>query len=65
MFSWSSCVALFLGLELDGYVKNFLGFYLMEGEPYMNSIHGMMVSYWDGTVQYTLTLSGIALFTKQ
>ena len=56
---------LFIGLELSGYVKGFMGFYFVEGESYLNSSHGMMINYWDGTAHYALQLSGIALYTMQ
>jgi hypothetical protein len=65
MFCWSTCVDLFIGLELDGHVKGFMGFYFVEGEPYLNSSHGTMINYWDGTVHYLLQLGGVALYTMQ
>lgn len=65
MFCWSTCVDFFIALELAGYVKNIMGFYFVEGEPYLNSSHGTMINLWDGTVHYTLQLTGISLFTMQ
>lgn len=65
LFCWTGIVDLFIGLELNGFVSNFMGFYLLEGEPYLNTSHGMFINYWDGTVQYALQLSSIALFCLQ
>ena len=64
-FCWSAFIDLFIGLELDGFVKGFMGFYFVEGEPYLNSSHGTMINYWDGTVHFALQLSGIVLFCMQ
>ncbi|XP_076443801.1 transmembrane 6 superfamily member 1-like [Babylonia areolata] len=65
MFCWSSFIDLFIGLELDGYVKGFMGFYFVEGEPYLNSSHGTMINYWDGTAHYALQFSGVVLYCMQ
>ncbi|KAK7115894.1 transmembrane 6 superfamily member 1-like [Littorina saxatilis] len=64
-FCWTTVIDLFVGLELDGLVKGFMGFYIVEGEPYLNSSHGTMINYWDGTAHLLLQLSGISLFTMQ
>nr|KAG5705976.1 hypothetical protein BaRGS_010866 [Batillaria attramentaria] len=56
---------LFVGLELDGFVKFFIPFDYLEGEPYLNTTHGTMMCYWDGTAHFVLQLSGIVLFCMQ
>lgn len=65
LFCWSGVIDLFIALELDGYVSGYMQFYFLEGEPYLNTSHGTMINYWDGTVHYTLQLSGIILFCLQ
>lgn len=62
MFTWSSVIDLFIGLELDDHVSGFMGFYFLEGEPYLKTPHGTMINYWDGTVHLFLYLSIIGLF---
>lgn len=65
MFCWSAVLDLFIGLDLDGFVPSFMAFYFVEGEPYLNTTHGTMICYWDGTAHFILQLSGIALFCMQ
>ncbi|KAK7496050.1 hypothetical protein BaRGS_00012751 [Batillaria attramentaria] len=65
MFCWSAILDLFVGLELDGFVKFFIPFDYLEGEPYLNTTHGTMMCYWDGTAHFVLQLSGIVLFCMQ
>ncbi|XP_071104310.1 transmembrane 6 superfamily member 1-like [Haliotis cracherodii] len=61
-FSWSSVIDLFIGLELDGYVSGYMGFYFLEGEPYLKTAYGTMINYWDGTAHLALYLAIITLY---
>jgi hypothetical protein len=65
VFAWTSMIDLSIGLELDGYISNFMGFYFAEGEPYLNTAHGTAINYWDGTVHFALYLAIIALYSKR
>ncbi|KAK0057313.1 transmembrane 6 superfamily member 1 [Biomphalaria pfeifferi] len=65
VFCWSCMIDLGIGLELDGYISNFIGFYFIEGEPYLFTAHGTLINYWDGTVQYGLGLAMIILFCQK
>uniref|UniRef100_A0A0B7AEA7 EXPERA domain-containing protein n=2 Tax=Arion vulgaris TaxID=1028688 RepID=A0A0B7AEA7_9EUPU len=64
VFAWTSMIDLSIGLELDGYISNFMGFYFAEGEPYLKTAHGTAINYWDGTVHFALYLAMIALYSK-
>ncbi|KAK3604500.1 hypothetical protein CHS0354_001181 [Potamilus streckersoni] len=61
VFAFTSCVDLFIGLELDQYVSGFMEFYFREGEPYLQTAHGTLINWWDGTGHYALYLILIAL----
>jgi len=61
IFSFTAVVDLFIGLELDGFVKGFMEFYLREGEPYLRSAYGCSINWWDGTAHFTMYLVMIAL----
>ncbi|KAH9515261.1 Transmembrane 6 super member 1, partial [Bulinus truncatus] len=65
VFCWSCMIDLGIGLELDGYISNFIGFYFAEGEPYLFTAHGTLINYWDGTVHYGLGLAIIILYCKK
>ncbi|XP_005092195.1 transmembrane 6 superfamily member 1 [Aplysia californica] len=63
LFSWTCMIDLGIGLELDGYISNFIGFYFAEGEPYLMTAHGTAINYWDGTFQFGLCIAIIAFYT--
>lgn len=65
VFSWSCMIDLGIGLELDGLISNFMGFYFIEGEPYLNTSHGAVISYWDGIVHFILGLAIISLYCQR
>ncbi|CAL1538975.1 unnamed protein product [Lymnaea stagnalis] len=65
VFSWSCMIDLGIGLELDGFISNFMGFYFIEGEPYLNTAHGAVISYWDGIVHFILGLAIISLYCQR
>ena len=52
-----------IGLELDGYISNFIGFYFAEGEPYLMTGHGAVINWWDGTFHFILCISIITAYT--
>eukprot|EP00117_Sycon_ciliatum_P004243 scpid53026/ scgid1714/ Transmembrane 6 superfamily member 1 len=56
VFAFTSIVDLFIGLELHGFVEEYMAFYFKEGEPYLYTSHGMIINYWDGTGHYILAL---------
>ncbi|BFY97691.1 hypothetical protein BsWGS_00731 [Bradybaena similaris] len=65
VFAWSCMIDLSIGLELDGFISNFMGFYFAEGEPYLMTAHGAAISYWDGIVHFVLYLAMITLYSKR
>ncbi|KAG7319847.1 hypothetical protein KOW79_016990 [Hemibagrus wyckioides] len=56
VFSFTSTVDLMCALELDGYIKGFMDFYINKGEPYLNTAHCIMKNYWNGGVNFVLLL---------
>ncbi|XP_042559020.1 transmembrane 6 superfamily member 2 [Clupea harengus] len=54
--SFTCMVGLTNALEQDGYIKGFMDFYLRKGEPYLSTSYAIMMSYWDGTVHFSLQL---------
>lgn len=64
---WSSLLNLCIALDVDGFVKGFLGKQLvnLEWEPVFNTSQGVLLLYWDGTVHYILQLSAVVLYTVQ
>ncbi|XP_005089477.1 transmembrane 6 superfamily member 1 [Aplysia californica] len=60
LLTYRSVQSLVIALENDGLIAQFMGFYLREGEPYLKTAHGTMVSYWDGIIHYSLYLMILA-----
>ncbi|KAK6179445.1 hypothetical protein SNE40_011805 [Patella caerulea] len=63
-FSWSCVIDLLVGLEFDGYVTGFMTTYFKEGEPYLFTVHGALISYWDAFANYSMYLLMIYLFCQ-
>ncbi|XP_059151320.1 transmembrane 6 superfamily member 1-like [Physella acuta] len=65
VFCWTCMIDLGIGLELDHYISNFIGFYLAEGEPYLRTAHGTVINYWDGTTHFGLYLIILTLYSQR
>ncbi|CAG5121221.1 unnamed protein product [Candidula unifasciata] len=57
---FQSVLSLAIAMENDGLIAEFLGYYLREGEPYLKTAHGTMISYWDGIAHYGMYLMMLA-----
>jgi hypothetical protein len=51
IFAFTAIVDLVLAFTIDGYVST-MKYYLKYGEPYLNTTHGALINYWDGTVHW-------------
>lgn len=60
IFTFASVIDLVIALENDGLIANFMEFYLRDGEPYLKTAHGTMISYWDGIAHYAMYLMILA-----
>ncbi|XP_074060300.1 transmembrane 6 superfamily member 2 [Macrotis lagotis] len=57
IFSFTSLIDLFIALQEDGFVIDFMEFYAREREPYLRTSYGIFSCYWNGIVHYLLCLT--------
>uniref|UniRef100_A0A0B7AHF0 EXPERA domain-containing protein n=1 Tax=Arion vulgaris TaxID=1028688 RepID=A0A0B7AHF0_9EUPU len=52
-------------LELDGYISFQKLSNISSVEPYLQTAHGTMITYWNGTAHFILCIAAIALYTNR
>ncbi|XP_039188966.1 transmembrane 6 superfamily member 2 isoform X2 [Crotalus tigris] len=52
-------------LEKDGYISHFADFYIREGELYLGTAYGIMISYWHAAVNFAMYLVMIAAIVQR
>ncbi|XP_042336378.1 transmembrane 6 superfamily member 2 [Sceloporus undulatus] len=65
VFSFTSGIDAVIALEEDGYINNYMGFYMREGEPYLSTAYGIMICYWDAVIHYALYLAMIIAIAER
>ncbi len=57
---FASVINLIIALENDEWIRGFINGYLEDGEPYLMTSYGTMLSYWGGIGHYTMYLMMVA-----
>ncbi|XP_026554808.1 transmembrane 6 superfamily member 2 [Pseudonaja textilis] len=54
-----------IALEKDGFTSSFADFYIREGEPYLGTAYGIMISYWHAVVNFAMYLLMVAAIVQR
>ncbi|CAG5132465.1 unnamed protein product [Candidula unifasciata] len=65
LFCVDATSSFFNALESDGYLKVPQLSNVSSVEPYLETAHGIMTSYWNGIVHFILCLASVALYTNR